>query len=929
MGWLGYSKQKMSVKIVDNFRYIIVFFSLHFYSDMIKSIYRIFKETDMKKITAILLIFFMCVGLFACNDGELDTLENLSDEETEAPTEKGTEDMETVTGGVTEGTGDSSEGTGDSSEGDTYESDEESESNDDTEENSDDETEGKTEEMTADVLNDGLASVGEYDKYDMDTYMSPIWDGRVVHNETVMFVGMEDKAPLLYTPDKIISVRSYDLAIEYEEGIDYKLEDGKLVLLEGTRIPVCPLETYYSVHNNMPYLSTMYNGQMTQTMYGEGTTMTRWQVAVTYKHSDTWDGIKLDSYADRYADLINKLEKGEDVTIFFYGDSITTGANASGQMGVGPYMPSWAVMVTQYIAKQYGYTVKYVDSYNDTTLTDKKPSGGGPREDSVYGNNGIITYINTAVGGWSTQQGNTHFEAYVKDYIDQYGCDLFVLAFGMNNGSSTSREVAGYLKTIIDKVIACNRETDVLIVSPMLPNPEAVRNPADTFFCNGNQSTFEPEMLILSETLNNKLGVNCAVAPLTSVTKYIHSQKRFRDTTGNNVNHPSDFVVRAYAQTIYQTLFGYDNKFDDAEALDTAPIIDSNYNAMIETPGQNTYIDGISATVDANRAVCVRLEAATGGYYIYYISENSKVYINADGSEIVYSSEAKTVWAYSTVTKRTTCADADSPVIMLTAPEICIHPVLAGSDAHGRVACIRCGVKARTEQHTFADSKEIGADGSTIYAEKCTSCGYVLKSYTVPAGINQYISVNDINSKANGSSRINYSEIITDESGTYSRIYGGAGVNYNEFLLYSNSAASNITGQFLVIKYRVGENGRGQKNVTIYAGTINAGPTNETEGIRLNGTASDVEDGIWHTAIVDMSTMTNGGFSANAQGEYRAKFIAIRPLYISTTTPDDKDDYMDIAFAAICDSLESAKKLCDGGEYEYYTTDKIPEIVTK
>ena len=84
-----------------------------------------------------------------------------------------------------------------------------------------------------------------YDRYDLNSYMTPIWEGNTVYNESVMFVGKDDKAPLLYTPSEIISVRSADLLTEYREGIDYALEDGKLVLCEGSSIPVMAESEYY------------------------------------------------------------------------------------------------------------------------------------------------------------------------------------------------------------------------------------------------------------------------------------------------------------------------------------------------------------------------------------------------------------------------------------------------------------------------------------------------------------------------------------------------------------------------------------------------------------------------------------------------------------------------------------------------------------
>ena len=46
---------------------------------------------------------------------------------------------------------------------------------------------------------------------------------------------------------------------------------------------------------------------------------------------------------------------------------------------------------------------------------------------------------------------------------------------------------------------------------------------------------------------------------MTSVSKAVLQHKDFVDYTGNNINHPNDFMVRLYAQTFVQTLVGYEN----------------------------------------------------------------------------------------------------------------------------------------------------------------------------------------------------------------------------------------------------------------------------------------------------------------------------------------------------------------------------------
>ncbi len=385
--------------------------------------------------------------------------------------------------------------------------------------------------------------------FNLDAYMKPIWDTNIVHNETVMFLEGETSAPLLYSADEIVAVRSYDLTTIYEEGKDYKLEDGKLVLLPGTSIPVCPLSTYYpesTASSTKIYVDV--NGVPTLTMFGDNGTR-KWQVAVTYTHSDEWGGDVPESYAStQYEGLINKLENGEDVTIFFYGDSITVGMNASGIANKAPYTPSWSRMFCQYLAKQYRYTVEYV-SLDYTNAT---------RSDDVYGTNGTIRYINTSQGGDTSVVGINSFSSRNDEFLAEYGCDLAVIAFGMNDVGTSGSVHAGYVGRIVDKFIAKAANTDILLVSTMEPNPDSVPKTTGSWCANSTQREYEAAYASLVTKYNNK-GTNCAVAPMTTMSMYINDVKRFRDCTGNNINHPNDFIVRAYAQTVYQTVIGYEN----------------------------------------------------------------------------------------------------------------------------------------------------------------------------------------------------------------------------------------------------------------------------------------------------------------------------------------------------------------------------------
>ncbi len=465
---------------------------------------------NAKRILSMLLAMLLLgICFVGCNGGEGD---QTTEEPTEAPAEETTEQpTEQVT----------------------------------TEEATTEEVTTEEETTRGTVNNAPIGDILKYDAFDLNTYMTPVWDGRVVYNETVMFVGMDDQASLLYTPDEILSVTSYDLKTVYEKGKDYDVVDGKLVLLEGTRIPVISFDQYYHEKElaGMPaQLQVKVDGKKYFVYWGEGTTMTQWQVAVTYIHDEYWEGFVPET-SDQFTKLIAKMEKGEDVTMLFYGDSITFGATSSSGANVSPYAPPYTQLFTQYLAQKYGYTVKYIN----TGLTG---TCAPPTQDTVFGTNGTITYINTAVGGWTSADGYNNFDKYVKAYVDQYGCDFFLLAFGMNDAGNSTNNEKKAIKKITDAFYEIAPEAEVLLVATMIPNPEAING------WYGNQYKFEDVFVSLAESYVQD-GKACAVAKMTSMSQRILDNKRFRDHTGNNINHPNDFLGRLYAQVVFETVIGY------------------------------------------------------------------------------------------------------------------------------------------------------------------------------------------------------------------------------------------------------------------------------------------------------------------------------------------------------------------------------------
>ena len=224
-------------------------------------------------------------------------------------------------------------------------------------------------------------------QYDLDIYMKPLWEGDVVYNETLMFVGEEDCAPLLYPAVEIISVRSYDLTKEYVCGVDYKYNAKRncIVLKESTSMPYIPLDEYY-LSNFRPGASFLCSLPCKPYIsFREGNYFSSKQVAVTYRHTGQQNLPKPKSQKETFTSVIEKMRKNQAPKILFYGDSITVGANSSSFIDYAPYADIWAKMVFEGMTKKYGCT--------------------------------NAKYINTAVGGWSSQDGVNALDKSVISYV--------------------------------------------------------------------------------------------------------------------------------------------------------------------------------------------------------------------------------------------------------------------------------------------------------------------------------------------------------------------------------------------------------------------------------------------------------------------------------------------------------------------------------
>lgn len=348
-------------------------------------------------------------------------------------------------------------------------------------------------------------------KYDLDKYLKPFNNSEISYFETALPLKGEI-VQTLFPIEEIIAVTNYGLDVIYEEGKDYIIKDKKLVITENSRIRQLSIDEYYrkepeSLQINVDMKKCRYHfDEQRYLLFGEEDYITSKQIAITYRHK-LEDAVFIQkNQKDKLNRFYKKLEKEKQATIVFYGDSITEGYNSSGTVfggNIKPFAPSWPVMVTKYLEEQY---------------------------------RAKINYVNTAVGGKNTKWGVDNYQ----ERVNQYHPDLLVLELGMNDGMLSKEEHASQIKEIILGVRKENPDCDIILLSPTLINPES------TWGC-GYQHLYVDEY--------NKFEFDhIAIVNMTEAHMSLLKRKAFRDMTGNNINHPNDFLARVYAQAVLQAL---------------------------------------------------------------------------------------------------------------------------------------------------------------------------------------------------------------------------------------------------------------------------------------------------------------------------------------------------------------------------------------
>ena len=350
---------------------------------------------------------------------------------------------------------------------------------------------------------EGVYMYGDEQKY------QKFWEDQTVYNETVCLVeeGGQIYGNLLFEPTEVISVRDYTTEKEIDPS-EYRIEGNRIIRAEGSSLPYFTQENLRGENLPSEYAIDTYQGKEHPIMFTEGPGIVMHQLNVTYRHAGSWDGYKPGYLGADLPKTIEKLRNREHLTIGFYGDSIMTGCNASSKLVIPPYLDDFPTASVKMLKQLYGYDG--------------------------------IEFFNTSKGGTLSEWGRTNVDVNVNDYNP----DLVFIGFGMNDGSWNVKpaDFIYNIEFMVASIQARNPDAEIVLVSTILANPDSTQSA-------GQENYLQP-LKDLSESYD---GV--ALMDMTSYSQYLLGRKRSVDILANNINHPSDFLVRGYVSSILASLY--------------------------------------------------------------------------------------------------------------------------------------------------------------------------------------------------------------------------------------------------------------------------------------------------------------------------------------------------------------------------------------
>lgn len=371
--------------------------------------------------------------------------------------------------------------------------------------------------------------------------IEPFWRNSTMKNESILLTRSENgliSGNLMFHPKKIIKVSDSTLTKTYKENIDYVIEGNKIVRTENSSMPFLDEHVLYGI--NMPAnqgLSTQPASQygvekgFSTVLYTETSFLFRQQIFVTYEYDlSEYKGYKQSYSGYKLPNTLNILLKKEMLNIVVYGDSVSTGCNASGSELLSLYDDA----NSQYI------------SWNIEPKGKSFPELFADELSYKYGSE--INLLSAGKGGTTSEWGkhNALTRVYNPDY--GYEPDLVLLHFGLNDSSMfmDGEVFKQNIKQIIEDIRRVSPKTvEFILIGSMYANKDAIQY--------GLGTNYIKQLTEIVEELEGVIAVDVG-----AVHQAFLDNKKYSDMTANNVNHPNDFLHRLYAMVLNAALIKED-----------------------------------------------------------------------------------------------------------------------------------------------------------------------------------------------------------------------------------------------------------------------------------------------------------------------------------------------------------------------------------
>lgn len=289
----------------------------------------------------------------------------------------------------------------------------------------------------------------------------------------------------IYNPIRGESIELKDISVK---GKTLSVKSGDVPFLKESWLRAVDLPTH--IQN----LGTEYN--ITDVLLTDARQLASFQYRVTYV-AQRLALPQTAYYASALARFREKARNGEPLTILLYGDSISNAANSSGEGMFEPFEKPWHEQAIERVRLEF--------QNKNIELINRSRSG--------YGST------------WGAENAAENIES----------ADLLVVAFGMNDATENlpCEKFTENIRRILQE--RKNSDCDVVLVSSILPNPNS-----------------EYARLDLRKSYGEALNKLCvqngfAFMDMLSVSEYYATRKRYCEISGNNFNHPNDFIYRFYA----------------------------------------------------------------------------------------------------------------------------------------------------------------------------------------------------------------------------------------------------------------------------------------------------------------------------------------------------------------------------------------------